>query len=154
MSPMPNLIISDTSCLIILTNIEELELLHKLYGQVATTSEIADEYGEKLPEWIQIFEVTDKSKQQLLELQIDRGESSAIALAMETPGSTIILDDHKARKIAIKLGLKITGTIGVIVKAKINGIIPTIKPLLNKIKQNNFRLSEEIEQEALKQANE
>lgn len=73
---------------------------------------------------------------------------------METPNSTIILDDNKARKVATKLGLKITGTIGVIVKAKIKGIIPSIKPLLNKIKQTNFRLSEGIEQQALKQAGE
>ena len=74
-------------------------------------------------------------------MQIDRGESSAIALALETPDSTIILDDYKARKIADQLGLIFTGTIGVIIKAKLNGIIPTIKPLLEKIKQTDFRLS-------------
>jgi predicted nucleic acid-binding protein len=45
-----------------------------------------------------------------LELQIDKGESSAIALALEIPGSTVILDDFKARKIAIKLGIQVTGT--------------------------------------------
>ena len=49
-------------------------------------------------------------------MQLDKGESSAIALAFETPDCTIILDDYKARKIADQLGLHITGTIGVIVK--------------------------------------
>lgn len=95
---MPKTIISDTSCLIILTNIGELELLQKLYGKITTTIDIATEYGEPFPEWIEIENVTDKSKQQLLELQIDKGESSAIALALEIPGSTVILDDYKARK--------------------------------------------------------
>jgi predicted nucleic acid-binding protein len=67
-------------------------------------------------------------------MQIDSGESSAIALALETPGSTIILDDYKARKIADQLGLMFTGTIGVIIKAKLSGIIPSIKPFLEKMK--------------------
>mgnify|MGYP001217069077 CR=1 FL=1 len=87
-------------------------------------------------------------------MQIDKGESSAIALALETPDSTLILDDIKARKIADRLGLSFTGTIGIIIKAKLNGIIPAIKPILAKIKQTDFRLSVEIELQALHLANE
>lgn len=81
---MHKIIISDTSCFIILTNIGELDLLQKIYGQITTTIEIATEFGETLPEWVEIITVKDKSKQLLLEMQIDKGESSAIALAMET----------------------------------------------------------------------
>ena len=147
-------IISDTSCFIILTNIGELELLHKVYGEIITTIDIAVEYGEALPDWVEIRKVTDIYKQQLLELQIDKVESSAIALALEIPNSTVILDDYKARKIAAQLGILYTGTIGVIVKAKLKGIIPSIKPILGKIKNNNFRLSIEVELQALKEANE
>ena len=66
----------------------------------------------------------------------------------------MILDDYKARKIAEHLGITFTGTIGVIIKAKLKGIIPSIKPLLKKIKQTNFQLSLEIELQALKEANE
>jgi predicted nucleic acid-binding protein len=149
---MPKTIISDTSCFIILTNIGELELLHQVYGKVITTPDIVLEYGGTLPEWVEIASVIDKYKQRLLEMQIDKGESSAIALALEIQDSTIILDDYKARKIAEQLGLSYTGTIGVIIKAKLNGIIPSIKPLLNKIKQTNFRLSVDIELQALKEA--
>ncbi len=72
----------------------------------------------------------------------------------ETPNCTIILDDYKARKIAELLGITITGTIGVIIKAKLIGIIPSIKPILEKIKQTDFRLSADIELQALKEANE
>ena len=106
---MHKTIISDTSCLIILTNIGELDLLHKVYGLIVTTIEIANEYGEILPSWVEIETVKDKYRQQLLEMQIDKGESSAIALTIEIPGSTIILDDYKARKIADHLGLIFTG---------------------------------------------
>lgn len=151
---MHKAIISDTSCFIILANIGELELLHQVYGQIVTTIDIANEYGEILPDWVKIETVKDKYRQQLLEMQIDKGESSAIALALETPDSTIILDDYKARKIADQLGLIFTGTIGVIIKAKLTGIVPSIKPVLEKIKQTNFRLSSDIELQALMEAGE
>ena len=151
---MHKTIISDTSCFIILTNINELDILHKVYQKILTTQEIAIEYGEALPEWVEIVTVKDKYRQQLLEMQIDKGESSAIALAIETPDSTVILDDYKARKIAQQLGIIYTGTIGVIIKAKLNGIILSIKPLLEKIKQTDFRLWAEIELQALKEAKE
>jgi predicted nucleic acid-binding protein len=151
---MPKIIISDTSCFIVLANIGELDLLYKVYGPIITTIDIAIEFGETLPGWVQIREVGDKYRQQLLEMQIDKGESSAIALALETPGCTVVLDDYKARKIAERLGINITGTIGVIVKAKLKGIIPSIKPILEKIKQTDFRLSPAIELLALEEAQE
>ena len=108
----------------------------------------------RFSEWVEIAEVKDKYRQRILELQIDKGESSAIALALETPDSVVILDDYKARKIAERLGVTLTGTIGVIIKAKLNGTISSIKPILEKIKQTDFRLSGEIETQALKEADE
>lgn len=97
---MPKVIIADTSCFIILTNIGNLDLLHQVYGQIITTPDIATEFGEILPNWVEIKHVKDHCRQRLLEMQIDKGESSAITLALETPGSKLILDDYKARRIA------------------------------------------------------
>ena len=151
---MPKAIISDTSCFIILTNIGELDLLRKTYEQVTTTSEVLSEYGEKLPGWVEIKSVTDKEFQKKLELQVDKGEASAIALAIEIPNSTVILDDYKARCVAEQLGLDITGTVGVLIKAKLLGVITSIKPYLNKIRETDFRISIEIERQALKEAGE
>ena len=149
---MHKIIISDTSCFIILTNIGELHLLQKLYSKIITTIEIATEFGEPLPEWVEILSVKSKDTQRLLEMQIDKGESSAIALALEISDSLLILDDIKARKIASQLGLSITGTLGIIIKAKLEGIIPSVIPILNKIKQTDFRLSNEVELQVLKAA--
>ncbi len=151
---MRKIIISDTSCIIILNKIGELDLLRKVYGSVTTTIEIAKEFGDILPKWFEIVSVKDKLTLQLLEMQIDKGEASAIALALETSNCTVILDDYKARKIADKLGLIFTGTLGVIIKAKLNGIIPSIIPILKRIKETNFRLSSEIELRALNEAGE
>lgn len=125
-------VIADTSCLIVLTKIGELDLLNKLYGVITITNEIAEEFDEPLPLWIEIKNVTDKLRQKILELQIDKGEASAIALSIEKSNCLLIIDDDKARKVAKKLDITITGTIGVIVKAKQNGIISSIKPILKK----------------------
>lgn len=95
---MRKIIISDTSCFIILHKIGELELLRKIYGNVITTIDIANEFGESLPDWVKIELVSDLKKQELLELQIDKGESSAIALALEIENSTIILVTSKQEK--------------------------------------------------------
>jgi predicted nucleic acid-binding protein len=151
---MRRIIISDTSCLIILTNIGELDLLQKVYGKIVTTTDIASEFGEKLPDWVEVVSVIDKLRQQLLEMQIDKGESSAITLALETSENTLIIDDYKARKVAEQLGLNFTGTIGVIIKAKHLGIIDSIKPYIEKIRETNFRISTELEIKALQEANE
>ncbi len=151
---MPKTIIADTSCFILLANIGELELLHKAYGQITTTTEVAKEFGDSLPEWVEFQSPQDKYRQQILELQLDKREASAIALALEITGSTIVLDDYKARRIAEKLGLDITGTLGVIIKAKQQGLIPTIKPYIEKLKTVDFRLSIELEKEVLKEAGE
>ena len=142
---MHKAIISDTSCIILLAKIEELELLHKLYGTIITTKEVADEFGLPLPDWFEIKEPADKNYQSLIELSVDKGEASAIALAIEYNDCLLIIDDLKGRKLAHQLGLTIIGTLGIIVDAKLAGLIPSVKPILAKIKQTNFRISEKVE---------
>lgn len=146
---MPDVVISDTSSLILFQNIGELEILKKIYGNIYTTPEIAKEFTEKLPDWILIKKVEDIKYQEFLETQLDKGEASAIALAKEMENPLLILDDLKARKLAKKLKLKITGALGVIHKAKEIGIIKFIKPIIEKLLQTDFRISENIIQELL-----
>jgi predicted nucleic acid-binding protein len=142
---MRKIIISDASCLILLEKINELELLHKLFGTITTTSEVATEFGLPLPSWIEIKTPSNKHYQFIIASTVDKGEASAIALAIDFEDCLLIIDDLKARKFAQKLGLLIIGTIGIIVDAKLNGLIPSVKPFLTKIKQTNFRISEKLE---------
>jgi predicted nucleic acid-binding protein len=151
---MRRIVISDTSCLILLDKIGELDLLRKVYGSVLTTPEVAEEFLEALPEWVMIESARDKKYQDLLETQIDRGEASAIALAIETESSLLLLDDLKARRLAKKLNLKFTGTLGVINKAKQIGAIDNVKPLFEKLKSTNFRISDNIIEEMLRRNDE
>lgn len=151
---MPKVVITDTSCLILFQKINELEILKKVYQKLYTTQEVSDEYGLELPKWIVIQDVQDKKYQKILELQIDKGEASAIALAIEIESNLILLDDLKARKLAKKLDLKLTGSLGVISKAKQNGFIKGVKPLIEKIQKTNFRISKKIVDELLRINNE
>ena len=56
---MHKTIISDTSCFIVLANIGELDLLQKVYGKIITTIEVSTEYGEPLPDWVEVEKVND-----------------------------------------------------------------------------------------------
>jgi len=151
---MPKTIISDTSCLILLEKIGELDILNKLFGTIITTAEVAEEFGQPLPSWFELRQPTDKNYQFIIEASVDKGEASAIALAIELDDCLLIIDDLKGRKFAHQLGLTIIGTIGVIVDAKLSGIIPSVKSILAKIKATNFRITEQLELLILKKAGE
>jgi len=151
---MQKVIVSDTSCLILLDKIDELELLKKLFGQITVTHEIASEFRKELPEWFKIESPINVVYQKILEASLDRGEASAIAFAIEQSDCLLIIDDYKGRKFAEQLGIKITGTLGVIVLAKLNGYINSVKPLLAKIKATDFRLEPDLEKSILKNSGE
>lgn len=151
---MHRIVICDTSCLILLHKIGELDLLSKVYDSVSTTPEVVKEFLDELPIWIKIESVKDKKYQEFLETQIDLGEASAIALAMETNAALLLLDDLKARKLATKLNLNFTGTLGVIHRAKQIGVIEAVKPIIEKLQASNFRIADNIIKELLRRNNE
>lgn len=138
------IIIADTSCLILLSKIGELGLLQLLADQVYITSVIKSEFGIALPDWIQIKDPAPTIFQNLLEKEIDAGEISAILLAMETPSSLIIMDDQRGRKVAQRLNLRFSGTLGLFLQAKKKGAIQKISPILEKIRKTNFRIDEQL----------
>lgn len=150
---MPEIIISDTSCLIILKKINQLEILTKLYSKVWVTPEILKEFGEELV-GIEVRRAADNNLIQAFSRMVDLGEASALALAIETKNSLLILDDRKARKLAETLGLVTTGTLGVLLKAKQSGYIQSIKDVLTSLKATDFRISDRLVEEILKEAGE
>ncbi|MCL2764573.1 MAG: DUF3368 domain-containing protein [Treponema sp.] len=139
-----SIIISDTSCLIALTNINLLDILRQLYNKVLITPEVANEYGESLPEWINIKPADDTRKIIAFNRYIDLGESSAIVLAMELNKAVLIIDDKEARQFALNLGLKITGTLGVLIRAYKQGLITDILTVISHLKEAGFRLPDNI----------
>jgi predicted nucleic acid-binding protein len=149
-----SIVIADTSCFVLLDKINELDILQKVFKTVTTTKEIASEFKKPLPSWVTVKAANNHRYSEILEIEVDKGEASAIALALETDDSLLILDDQKARKLAERLNLNYTGTLGVFLKARELSILPSIKPLLQKIQQTNFRFSDKIFREILREANE
>ena len=143
------LVISDASPIIALVDIGKLELLQKLYQRVVITDIVRSEVQADLPEWIEVSNEYDQKQFQILQLELDPGEASAIALALANPESRIILDESKGRSVAKRLGLKVTGTIGIIVKAKEEGIIISGKEILEKLEQQGFWFSESLKSSIL-----
>lgn len=142
--PEPStVIIADTSCLIILHKIGELDLLQRLFSQVTITPKIAEEYQNELPAWVRVASPNEKSYRAIAEI-LDDGEASAIALALDTSASRLILDDIRARKYAKRLNLSVTGTLGIIALAQKRGIVPSAMNIIDKIQNTNFRLSDRV----------
>ncbi len=96
----------------------------------------------------------DPQQMQVLELELDAGEASAIALGLKSPNSTLILDESKGRKAAKRLGLKVTGTVGIIIKAKRQGVIQSGKEILIALEEHGFWLSQKLKSEILERLNE
>jgi predicted nucleic acid-binding protein len=141
---MPDIVIADASVLIVFDKIGHLELLRNLYENIYTTKEVEKERMFLLPDWVLIKSPKDTTYKDFIQTQVDIGEASVIALAVENKNSLILLDDLKARKIAKNLNLKFTGTLGVLNKAKEIGKISKLKPVLTKLQETNFRISESI----------
>jgi len=139
------IIISDTSCLIGLTNIGLLDVLRRLYESVTVTPEVAAEYAEPLPDWIRVVSA-DAKKTKAFSAFVDMGESSAIALATETNNALVIIDDLAARRFAVDLGLEVTGTLGVLLQAHARGLLPDYHAIISSLRTIGFRLPANAEQ--------
>jgi len=77
-------------------------------------------------------------------MNLDSGEASAIALSLDNENAILIIDDLKARAVAQKLQLKYAGTFGLILRAKQEGIINSVIPILEKVKKTNFHFSQKL----------
>jgi predicted nucleic acid-binding protein len=102
-----------------------------------------------LPAWVNVKQVQNNDLRIFLELSVDKGEASAIILAIENKDCLVIIDDLKARKLASSLNIKMTGTLGVIVKAKQLKCISEVKPIIEKLRNADFRINEKIISEIL-----
>ena len=104
--------------------------------------------------WIRVIEVRDKRLKNILQLVLDEGEAEAIVLALEVNANLVLLDDREARLQAKRLGLRVTGTLGILLRAKRLGLIESLKEELNKLKETSFRISKSLEEEILEKAGE
>ncbi|HET8861224.1 DUF3368 domain-containing protein [Marivirga sp.] len=135
---MQKTIVSDTSCLILFSKIDRLELLKNLFSEILITDIVAQEFNKPLPRWIKIQNPKSNLHLGLFNI-LDIGEATAISLATDFKKSLIILDEQKGRKIAKDLGLDVPGSLGMFLLAKQKGLISSVKSVINQILGTNFR---------------
>jgi uncharacterized protein len=159
---MPD-VVADTSPLQYLHQLGLLDLLPKLYTRVLVPSAVADELhaglagGYDVPRieslsWAVIRNAPTRAVA-LPEADLGLGEREVMALCL-AEGATAILDDNMARRQADQLGITVTGTLGILLKAKDHGHIAEIRPLLDRLEQLGFRLASGTRQAVLQDANE
>jgi predicted nucleic acid-binding protein len=162
-------VVSDSSPFVYLTRLGRFDLLRGLYSQVwvpsAVWKEVAVE-GVSRPEganvkqaaadgWLIVESVLPSSApQDAALLALDDGEREAIILARKLC-AMLIIDEAEGRNVAARLGVRCTGTIGILIEAKLRGLIPRLQPELQRLKtESNFRFAEELFNGALKKAGE
>ena len=141
--------VTNSTCLIGLERIERLDILPQVFNTVFAPPAVAKEVRTSL-DWLQVQAVANPSVVIALRTQMDEGEAEAIALALELENVLLILDDKKARRVAQQMRMKVIGTVGMLLKAKRQGVIAEVKPLLLKLTEADFRISQGIIQEALR----
>lgn len=156
-------VVSNTTPIISLLKLDRLELLQKLYNQINIPKAVFDEieagknkaYYKDLSkiEWININPIQDTNALKYF-LDLDDGEAEAIVLATEIEADLIIIDEKLGRFHAKHADLKITGTIGVLIKAKKEGHLKEIKPLLDELTEKKVWINENLKQDILKRVNE
>jgi len=156
-------VVCNTSPLQYLHQIGVLDILPAIYGKILIPQAVADEIdagrraGVNLPDltvldWIETRTVAPTSWP--VPRDIHRGEAEAIALARTLIHSKLILDDLAARRHARLLGLNITGTLGVLLKAKQNRLIDHLQPVVDGLVSAGFRLANSTRTDFLRMAGE
>jgi uncharacterized protein len=135
-------VVSDTSPLVYLT---------RLVGQGAAYPESKQTQLAVQTGWIKVRK-PERSIAALADL--DPGEREAIALAQEL-GALLIIDEAEGRQAAVKLGIRVTGTLGLLIEAKSRGLIPRVRDELDALmERTTFRISDELRKLVLQQAGE
>lgn len=162
------IIVSDTTPIISLIKADKLNLLKEIFGEVYIPSAVYHEltcYPATVEkeiiditnnQFLRVLEVENQLAVYLLREQMNLGavESEAIVLAKTIQADLMLVDEKKARRISKEMGISITGTIGLLLCARNTGYINNIKPILDKMIEQKFRISERLYNEILELSNE
>jgi len=158
------MVICDSSCLIHLAGIGRLGLLRELYGKLIVPTAVWREVVEegkgrpgvvevreaRLEGWIEVRPATQELLLKSLKQELDDGEAEVISLAVELKASLVLLDETEARRVASLYSLNKTGAIGVLIRARREGKLETLRPELDKLRiEAGFWIEEKLYRQAL-----
>lgn len=160
-------VVADSSTLIALAAIDRLPLLQQRFTEgilvpQAVWREVV-ETGQGKPgaesvataEWITRHPLQRRDFAALLQAELDEGEAETIALSREVGADLVLVDEKDARRVARRLGLRVLGTVGILIWAGRHGLIVSLRDELDRLRQEGgFRLSQDVYEEALRQVGE
>jgi hypothetical protein len=157
-------VICNTSPIQYLHQLGLLRLLPSLVESVTVPPAVVEEIavgqamGIDLPDldaldWITIRHPVSAAALPMV-TDLGAGETQVLALALESPDAVVIIDDGLARHVAETLGLRLTGTLGVLLDAKRKGFVSAVAPLLDQLHNLRFRLAPHTRAAILKLAGE
>lgn len=152
------IVVSDTSVVTALIQIGRIDLLSEIFGGVvipeAVTEELAVSHVE-LPAWIRTISVRDKGPVEEFCLELDPGESEAIALALELGADFLLMDEKLGRAAAMRVGLTTIGILGVAIAAKRKGLLNSVATVIKELREKaSFWISPDLEARVLRDAGE
>lgn len=158
------IVVSDTSPINYLVQVGEASLLKELFTEVIIPPTVLQElqasqaHRAVIATFLAVPWLKMKTPSQplpsSLRFHLDKGESEAIALAIELKADYLIIDERKGALVANDLHLQTVGLAGVLIRAKKEGLIEAVKPLLDKIIAQGFYLTERFYKNMLSQINE
>ena len=158
--------VSNTSPIVNLACIGQLDILRQLYGSIAIPEAVyheiavtgSGEAGSREVQalgWIETKKTTNRLQVASLQIELDKGEAESIVLALELNAELLLLDERRGRTVASRLGLKSVGILGCLIEAKHLGLIPSIKPILDNLIVNaGFWVTENLYMRVLQTAGE
>jgi predicted nucleic acid-binding protein len=147
------LVVADTSPLRYLVQIDQTELLPRLFQKVYIPSVVSDElrhpsapeavrkWIESRPDWLEVSEVSAREDPSLQAL--DKGERAAIMLARAVGADLILVDDRRGAAVARKNGIEVTGTLGILDLAARRGMVD-LADAIARLRKTNFRVREKL----------
>ena len=152
------IVVSDTSAITSLLQVDNIVLLQRLYGEVLIPEAVRDELQRthpSLPSFIRCQPVANTSDVRRLLAEIDIGEAEAIVLSRECRADVLLIDDLEGRRVARREGVPFIGLLGVLVQAKQLGHIVSVRKFTEDLERlADFHLSPEVKAIAFRKAGE
>ena len=158
-------VVVNTTPLIALSHVGQLDILKKLYGEIIIPEAVYRELSIKTEsickkavddslEWVRVENIKNQMAKAMYKPHLHDGEVEVMILSKEIAADVVIIDDANAKKHAKYLGLPVTGTLGVLIKAKQEGYINELKPILNQMSENGIYISQSLMELCLLQVGE
>jgi hypothetical protein len=160
------IVVADTSVILNLALVGQEELLAVLFREVIVPPAVKSEFGRlarslgrfgglRLPAWVRVREPVAIPPAISRHLELDPGETEALALALEIRADGVLIDESAGRAVAVELGLTPIGVLGILVRAKRHGQLAAVAPVVDALLERaHFRAAPELVREVLRLAGE